>query len=143
MKFALSTFIASLFTLLLSFQAYAEGKESPQAIEGTTRVSAEDIFDLFDEYDDLVIIDSRKPADREPGYIEGSLSLPDFDTTPATLAANIATKSTPVVFYCNGPKCGRSVKASKMAVAEGYENVFWFRGGWQEWSDKGLPAVKD
>jgi len=142
MKFALSTFITALF-VLLSTQAFASEVDAPESIDGTTRVSAEDIFDLVDEHDDLVIIDSRKPADREPGYIEGSLPLPDFDTTPETLASNIATKTTPVVFYCNGPKCGRSVKTSKLAVAEGYTKVFWFRGGWQEWSDKGLPAVKD
>lgn len=131
-----------VFTFI-SFSAQASKEQAPESIDGTTRISAEDIFELFDKFEDLVIIDSRKPADREAGYIEGSIALPDFDTTAESLAKNIESKATPVIFYCNGEKCGRSVKASKIAVAEGYKNVYWFRGGWEEWEKKGYPVAKD
>ena len=128
---------------LVSFNTYASEKKSPESIDGTTRVSAEDIFDLYDKFENLVIIDSRKPSDRAGGYIEDSIALPDTDTTPATLAEHVATKATEVVFYCNGPKCGRSVKAAKIAVKDGYKNVYWFRGGWEEWSNNNYPFAKD
>ena len=129
--------------LLMSGAAIASTENTPEKISGTTKVTAEMIFELFETHDDLVIIDSRTAQDRSKGYIEGSLGIPDGDTTPEVLAQNIPTKSTPVVFYCNGPKCGRSVKTSKMAVASGFTKVFWFRGGWEEWSSKGLPVSKD
>ena len=138
---ALSTFLLSL-AMVLPGVALAEKMKTPESIQGTTRVSAEEVIDLVDEYDDLVIIDSRIPKDRTGGHIEGAISLPDVDTTPAKLAENISTKETPVVFYCNGVKCGRSVKASKLAVAAGYNNVYWFRGGWEEWTEKDLPIAK-
>ncbi|ARU55407.1 MAG: rhodanese-like domain-containing protein [Pseudomonadales bacterium] len=138
LKYVFST----LFLFAFANVALAEEMDAPESVEGTTRISAEDLIDLVDEYDDLVLIDSRIPKDRAGGKIEGSVSLPDTETTPAKLAEAIATKSTPVIFYCNGVKCGRSVKASKMAVAEGYSKVYWFRGGWEEWTNKGLPISK-
>ena len=128
--------------LLLSLNLSA-AESTPDSIPGTTKVTAEMLFELVDEHDDLVIIDSRTAEDREKGYIEGSLGIPNTVTTPEVLAKNIDNKNTHVLFYCNGPKCGRSVETSKMAVAEGYKNVFWFRGGWEEWSSKGLPVTKD
>ena len=119
-----------------------EKKDQPEQLEGTTRISAEELFDLLDEHDDLVVIDARKTSDRQQGYMEGSIGLPDTDTTEASLAKHIATKTTPVVFYCNGVKCGRSSKSAKLAVGLGYSKVFWFRGGWAEWVEKGLPVTK-
>ena len=139
----INTFIAHvIFMLSISFASFA-GEMAPEAIDGTIKVSADDIFELYEKFDNLVIIDSRKPADRVAGYIEDSIALPDFDTNADSLTQYIETKSTPVVFYCNGKKCGRSVKAAKIAVKEGYTNVYWFRGGWAEWTGKKYPFVKD
>jgi len=89
-----------------------------------------------------VIVDARKNSDHLKGFIEGSISLPDTDTNSESLAAIINDKHTPVVFYCNGVKCARSVKAAKIAVESGYSNIFWFRGGWDEWINKGFPITK-
>jgi rhodanese-related sulfurtransferase len=121
--------------------AFAGKKEVPQFIEGTVRVSAEEMIELVEKYDDLVIIDARKKSDVAKGFIEGSVSIPNTETTAASLASAIPSKSTPVAFYCNGIKCGRSVKSAKIALAEGYSKIFWFRGGMQEWEAKGLPLV--
>jgi len=133
--------VLMMFALLFPLMAAAE-KGAPESVAGTTRITAEELIDLVDELDDLVIIDSRIIKDRKGGYIEDSLSLPDLDTTPESLAEKIPTKTTPVIFYCNGPKCGRSVTASKMAVKEGYTNIYWYRGGWEEWMEKKLPVSK-
>ena len=120
----------------------AQAKEDvPASIDGAVTVNAEGLIDLVDQYEDLVIIDSRKPSDREKGFIEGSVGLPDTDTTPESLAQHIASKSTSVVFYCNGVKCGRSVTATKVAIAAGYSKVYWFRTGWEEWTTKGYPVA--
>lgn len=124
-----------------SFSALAE-EETPDQLEGATKINAEQLFELVEEHDDLVIIDSRKTSDRQGGYIESSVGLQDTDTDEAALASHIASKSTPVIFYCNGPKCGRSYKAGKLAISLGYTSVFWFRGGWEEWTNKGLPVTK-
>lgn len=134
--------IVLMAVFALSNVAIAGKKEVPPTVEGTTKVTAEQIFDLLDKYPDLVMIDSRKPSDRAKGYIEGSIGLPDTETNAESLAKHVPSKATPILFYCNGIKCGRSVKAAKKAVEYGYTNIYWFRGGWEEWLDKGYPIVK-
>ncbi len=141
MKLLNRVFCFLLLSLFASHIVIA-GEEVPESIQGTTKISAEQLIELADKYNNLVIIDARKPSDRAQGYIEGSIGLVNTDTTPASLSSHIKSKNTPVVFFCNGEKCGRSVESSKIAVKDGYKNVYWFRGGWAEWIEKGLPVTK-
>jgi len=133
--------VSLIATSLLAGSAFASERETPQFIEGTVRVSAEEMIDLVEQYDELVIIDARKKSDVAKGFIEGSISVPDTETDANALSKHIASKSTPVLFYCNGAKCGRSVKSAKIAMAAGYSKIYWFRGGIEEWEAKGLPMV--
>jgi rhodanese-related sulfurtransferase len=117
--------------------------KAPEDIPGSTKVDAEGLIDLLDRIpDELLVIDARIESDRKHGYIEGSISLPDIDTTCASLASVIPTTGTPVLFYCNGPKCGRSVISVRVALGCGYTNIYWFRGGFEEWMAKGYPILK-
>lgn len=116
---------------------------SPDSIEGSVKVDAEGLIALAEKFQNLTIIDSRISSDRIQGHIEGSLSLPDEKTNCDALKQSVAVKTSPVVFYCNGPKCGRSAIAVKIAVSCGFENVFWFRGGFEEWKDKKYPYIKE
>lgn len=119
-------------------------KDAPESIPGTTKVAAEDVVKLVTSKSDLIIIDARKASDRSSaGWIEGSIGLPNTDTSVETLAKYIPSKTTPVLFYCNGVKCGRSVESSKIAIEAGYKEIYWFRGGWEEWTEKGLPVSKN
>jgi rhodanese-related sulfurtransferase len=114
----------------------AEDYVSPETITGSKKIDAESLIELAREEKDLVIIDSRIKSDRRQGYITGSISLPDTDTDCASLLPVIDNKSTPTVFYCNGPKCRRSDRAVLIAVDCGYQNIYWFRGGFEEWKNK-------
>ncbi|TCK17924.1 rhodanese-related sulfurtransferase [Thiogranum longum] len=127
---------------LISLASPLLAESVPESIDGTTRVIAEDVIELVSSNPDVVIIDARKSSDREKGFIEGSIGLPDTETTEASLASHIPSRDSAILFYCNGEKCGRSVKSAKMAVALGYKNVYWFRGGWAEWMEKGYPVAK-
>ncbi len=142
----MSMFFSSVLAFLVfSFSSsivFASAADTPDNIPGTTKVTAEDIPALYEKYDNLVIIDARIEKDRSGGHIEGAISLPDVDTTEATFKKAVPDKMTPVVIYCNGVKCGRSVKSAKMALGWGYKNIYWFRGGWEEWTQKGMPIVK-
>jgi rhodanese-related sulfurtransferase len=142
----MSVLLRNISALVLSFcviaGVQAEEKEVPQNVAGTTKVSAEDVIDLVTNHPDLVIIDARKSSDFQKGYIEGAISLPNTQTTPESLAQHIPGKSTPVLIYCNGIKCGRSVESAEIAVKAGYTDIYWFRGGWGEWIAKGYPITQ-
>jgi len=131
----------AMFGLVLSTSAIAK-EDVPETLDGTTKVTAEKLIELMQSKSDLVVIDSRKPSDRAKGHIEGSLALPNTDTNEGSLAKHLKSKATPVAFYCNGVKCGRSVAAAKIAISHGYSEIYWFRGGWDEWTSKGLPVMK-
>ena len=115
---------------------------SPDNIPNTTKVTAEQLIELANAYPELVIIDSRIAGDRKKGYIEGSISLPNTLTDCVSLNKRINKKSIPSLYYCNGIKCGRSVKAIEIAQTCGYTNIYWFRGGFEEWLSKDLPYIK-
>lgn len=139
------TLIVTLLAATASASLAAEDKPvvSPENIPGTTKVSAEQVIDLVNSIADLIMIDARISADRKQGYIEGSVSLPDIDTTCETLAKVIPDKKRPALFYCNGIKCGRSVKSIKIAKQCGYTNLYWYRGGFEDWLEKGFPIIKE
>jgi len=115
---------------------------SPEYVPGTTRINAEELIELMWEVPQLTLIDSRITSDRSEGFIEGSISLPNTETSCESLEAVIPDKSAPALFYCNGVKCGRSAKAAKISIDCGYNQVYWFRGGIEEWKQKKFPLQK-
>ncbi len=125
--------------LIASFNVYAEKPLAPKSLEGTTVITTDDIYKLAASKPNLVIIDSRRKEEYEKGHIEGSISLLNTKMTQDNLKKLVATTDTPVIFYCNGARCMRSYNASKVAVDWGYKNIYWFRGGWKEWKNKGMP----
>jgi len=121
----------------------SENKMAPQQIEGVIKVNAEGVIEKVTEIPSLVFIDARIKSDRMQGHIEGSISLPDEQTDCLTLKKLIPEHSTPILFYCNGPKCGRSVTSSRVAHKCGYSTIYWFRGGIEEWKTKKFPLIKN
>jgi rhodanese-related sulfurtransferase len=125
-----------LLTLPFFYEAsFADDYLSPENIAGSTKIDAESLIELARDHEDLVIIDSRIKSDRRQGFITGSISLPDTETNCASLLA-LTDESTPTIFYCNGPKCRRSDRAVSIAKDCGYTNLYWFRGGFEEWKEK-------
>lgn len=50
-------------------------------------------------------------------------------------------RQVPLVIYCSDPHCWLSYNASLRAIAAGYPNVYWYRGGMQAWNMSGLPLA--
>ena len=139
------TLLLFLWFSLATLSQLATGNDeiiSPERIDGTTIVDAVGLIETAREIPELVLIDSRITADRKEGFIEGSISLPDTDTDCASLANAVPVRSSAVLFYCNGIKCGRSATAASVAVACGYTKVYWFRNGMEEWLEQEYPLVQ-
>jgi PQQ-dependent catabolism-associated CXXCW motif protein len=52
-------------------------------------------------------------------------------------AATRGNRSHPVAFFCQGPRCWLSYNAALRAVALGYREVLWYRGGIEAWRAAG------
>ena len=133
-----------LLTLYCTVSATAgsESYTSPETIDGTHKIDAEELIQLVNRNENQIIIDSRISSDRKLGYIAGSISLQDTDTNCESLAQLVPDKSDPVIFYCNGPSCRRSDNAVVIAVGCGYTDVYWFRGGIEAWKAGNYPIQK-
>jgi len=113
----------------------------PEIIAGVTTVTAEQVLESLTSDSPPILVDARIRKDRDYGYIETSISLPDIETNCTTLKTINADKKKHMMFYCNGIQCGRSVVSIKVARSCGYHNLSWFRGGFAEWKDKGYQYV--
>lgn len=47
----------------------------------------------------------------------------------------------PMVFYCQNSQCWMSYNAALRAIALGYRQVYWYRGGIEAWQGAGLPVA--
>ena len=115
----------------------------PEMIAGVETVSAEQVIEHLTSESPPFLVDARIKKDREYGYIESSVSLPDIETNCESLDAINKDKNKHMMFYCNGVQCGRSVVSIKVALSCGYHNLFWFKGGFAEWKEKGYQYVKN
>jgi rhodanese-related sulfurtransferase/ABC-type phosphate/phosphonate transport system substrate-binding protein len=90
-----------------------------------------------EEYDQ-----SRVPSAISVTYQESSAKEVDFDPVDDNFALNKLPKdkNAALMMYCDGTICWRSYKSAVMAVKAGWKNVYWFRGGFPEWKEAGLPV---
>jgi len=106
--------------------------------EGYGLVDTAGLKSLLDRRADIALFDARSPEEYQEVHISGAQSLPQkkFDEFAHLLPQD---RTKPVVFYCNGIKCGKSKKAAKQAVAMGYKNVIVYAEGMPVWEEKGMP----
>ena len=125
-----------------AYQRVAEwGTFTPVALTGATVVDAAAVRRL--QAQGAVLVDTRTQAEFELRRIEGARWIPYlekslkdvvYDAKADDFAGLSALdKGKPTVFLCNGAECWKSYKASRAALAAGFRQVYWFRGGMPEW----------
>ena len=127
---------------VFSFGAFSSEKpNTPEYIEGALNVTAEQVIELVLSDENVMVIDSRKQTEFAKGHIEGAVNILNTRMTQDVLLKLVPDKKTKIVFYCNGERCMRSANAINKALLWRYSNIFWFRGGWKEWTEKQLPVI--
>lgn len=121
----------------------------PATLAGVTVLTAEQARRLVDA--GTPIIDTRVGNEFADAHIKGARNLPYKEKSAKVAGFNAkedqfdlgklpADKAAPLIFYCNGPECWKSYKASKVAADAGWSRVQWLRGGFPEWKAKGFPV---
>jgi rhodanese-related sulfurtransferase len=143
--------LSLLLLFAFSSNAYSGKVETPKSLEKVKIVTPQDAKKMQDS--GAILYDVRKKVQSASERIKGAIILPykeksakkaDFDDSKDKFKTEKITnnKSTNVIFYCNGPTCWKSYKASKAASKAGYTNVFWLREGIPGWKKSGLPTEK-
>ena len=140
-------YIYIIFFYIMAFFLYSvsavEKPHAPENITGVTQVSAEEVVDLILSDADIIIIDSRKKTEYLKGHIEGAINILNTELAREDLETIAPDRSQAVLFYCNGARCLRSSDSIDKALGWGYTNIYWFRGGWEEWTEKRLPVITE
>jgi rhodanese-related sulfurtransferase len=85
---------------------------------------------------EFALIDARSKDAWDQGHIPGAIHLPHADI-PAR-AADLLSKTTPVVTYCWGPGCNGATRAALALARAGY-SVREMMGGVEYWVREGFP----
>jgi rhodanese-related sulfurtransferase len=88
---------------------------------------------------DFTLVDARTRVEYGEAHIPGAVNCPAGEVA-ALLPNMIKERSRNLVFYCNGPKCTKSQKAAREAIALGYTSVVEYNEGLPAWGKAGLPV---
>ncbi len=103
-----------------------------QAMSGGTRIVLIDV--LGGQYSRPGAM--MAPAMASPGSFSDQIQQ---QTAQWLVQLSGGDRNIPIVIYCSGPECWLSYNAVLRAVAAGYGNVYWYRGGTDAWQMAGLP----
>ena len=87
-----------------------------------------------------VLLDVRSEASFEEGHIQGALNLPVGGIE--MVARRLIVPGATVVVYGLGPGCAESAVAADKLKTLGFEKVFRFTGGLEEWAGAGNRMVE-
>lgn len=147
-KFMLRTRVAAGGALVFAVAALiAVIIEPPASLPGATVVGAPQGKTLAEL--GAPLIDTRPAAEFAREHIAGAVNLP----LPASGALKASLqhgfdlgqvapdKHSPLVFYCGASECWASYEASRLALAAGYRQVHWLRGGLALWRAHHYPTA--
>ncbi|HAJ91771.1 MAG TPA: hypothetical protein DCO71_03980 [Gammaproteobacteria bacterium] len=137
------TLILCVVLWLSSSLVASEKPYAPESLPGATILTAEEVISLILANPDLIVIDSRKKTEYIKGHIEGAINILNTELLLEDLDLLVPDRTTALLFYCNGLRCLRSSDSITRVVGWGYTNIYWFRGGWKEWTEKRLPVVTE
>lgn len=133
--------VAAVFLVAIGLSS-ALAQDAPMNIAGATTLDSKGVIDLISTTPGVAIIDNRTKADFDDGHIEGAVNITDTDmVSESALSGVVKSKAAPVLFYCNGVKCGRAAKATAKAVEWGYSRIYYYALGIQDWKANQFPLV--
>jgi rhodanese-related sulfurtransferase len=117
---------------------------TPSTIPGAKTILTDDLKALWKDDPKLVLIDVLGGAKMIEGGVgmtgagDDRLLGPVKDKFPKVMEGlTQGNKEAVVVFYCKNSMCWMSYNSALNAVAAGYKNVYWYRGGIDSWVASG------
>jgi rhodanese-related sulfurtransferase len=95
------------------------------------------------ESGEALLLDARTAADFNLGHLPGALSLPvyEFDRTFKDVE-DLLDKEKTIITYCSSVTCIDSTLLAKKLYRSGFQNIFVYRGGFEEWTESDNPVEK-
>lgn len=128
-----------LFTVLISISANSYANTEFPGRSEFTKVKIYEVNDLLNNFNNVVIVDTRSKYEFDTLKINGAINIPVSSKTFIKEIKKLRDEtSKPIIFYCNGRTCYKSYKAVKKATRAGIKNTFAYDAGMFEWA-KAFP----
>ena len=103
------------------------------------KITREGLKAKLDRGEEVVLIETLGPKYYEDAHLPGAINIPhtEVDELAPTM---LPDKSAEVVVYCSNRACRNSPQAARRLDALGYENVYDYEEGKQDWIEAGLPT---
>lgn len=128
-------FLVSLFIVIITFLIW---DICSNMISGIKPLSPPEVTRLVN-HENAALVDVRPNSDFASGHIINAKNIPSTE-----LAANLETlnryKRQTVIIYCNNG--GQSSAQAKLLMKQGFEQVYYMKGGVIEWKNTQLPLVR-
>lgn len=132
------TCIGWLAVLVTGFLFFAQAMSF--AAEDYTYITTDELKSKMDAGESLFLINALSSVEFKELAIQGSINIPTSKMKEGNPLLP-SDKSSLLIFYCKGPKCGKSREAADKAKALGYTNIMVYNEGLPAWAKKRYPTV--
>jgi rhodanese-related sulfurtransferase len=110
--------------------------------EGVTLINTAELRAEVDKGTDLVLINTLSGIEHRDKALPGSINIP-YEHVKEGKKTLDYPKDKMLVFYCAGMKCTKSPKTARLAVKQGFTNVYLYQEGIQGWGKAGHKLVTE
>jgi rhodanese-related sulfurtransferase len=100
-------------------------------------ITIDELTDLTKSDQSYVIVDARPRENYDKAHLPGAVSVP-LDETDSY--AGKFDKDQIIVTYCGSFQCPISTRSAQEFMKLGFKDVRDYKGGIQEWKDRGYPV---
>ena len=112
----------------------------PLNIKSGSHISLDQVLQLF-SHEKALFIDTRYTDEYKKSHIIGALNLPlDASREEIAVFCESISKEQVIVVYCSGPECNSSRRLGGYLTFLGFEKVYIYLNGFEEWEAKNLPV---
>ncbi len=102
-------------------------------------ISRDALQAALDRREPLVLLEALPPMYYEDAHLPGAINIPHTEVD-ALAPEMLPDKSAQIAVYCSNRACQNSSQAARRLAALGYENVYDYEEGKQDWVEAGLPT---
>ena len=103
------------------------------------KIMREELEAKLDWGEPVVLVETLGPKYYEDAHLPGAINIPHTEVD-ALAPGMLPDKSAEIVVYCSNRACQNSPQAARRLDALGYENVYDYEEGKQNWIEAGLPT---
>jgi rhodanese-related sulfurtransferase len=102
-------------------------------------ITREELKAKLDGGEEVIVVEALGPKYYEEAHLPGAINIPHTEVD-ALAPELLPDKSAQIVVYCSNRACQNSPQAARRLDALGYENVYDYEEGKQDWIEAGLPT---